>query len=100
MLRGTKTQEESLCRISTLYPLIAGEKAKSFYRAHNEQIESGHADRRNNDDCIYTPGVKVICEDNFACTPLPEDEWYTVDVITCVAPDQRFAHHGMYRPTA
>lgn len=87
---GCTAQEESLCRISTLYPAISdGKTAGAFYNRHLEMIRNGTMGRENRDDCIYTPGVKVICEDSPDCRPLPREEWYTVDVITCAAPDLR-----------
>lgn len=96
--RGARAQEESLCRISTLYPLLTSETAAPFYQRHHELIEAQISTRRNNDDCIYTPGVRVICEDNAGCRLLPESEWYTVDVITCAAPDQRYCGSWTYQP--
>ena len=98
--RGAGAQEESLCRISTLYPAISDrETAGAFYDRHWQMIRSGEMNRKNRDDCIFTPGIVVIREDTFDCTLLPEDEWYRVDVITCAAPDLRYDSDGsMYRP--
>ena len=57
--------------------------------------------RENRDDCIFTPGVRVIRRDTFDCEMLPEKDWYTVDVLTCAAPDLRYDGNGRtYRPTA
>lgn len=101
VLRGTRTQEESICRISTLYPAIADrETAGSFYQNHREWIHGGVMGRRNRDDCIYTPKVTVFRKDDFECDLLPEEQWFQVDVITCAAPDQRFDAAGKsYRPS-
>lgn len=90
VVRGASAQEESLCRISTLYPALSDEEtAGYFYRLHRQMIHSGKMGRENRDDCIFTPGVLVVCEDTLTCTELPEDQWYQVDMITCAAPDLR-----------
>ena len=99
--RGGGAQEESICRISTLYPAIGdGATAAPFYERHRSMIRSGEMGRENRDDCIYTPGVTVIREDTYECELLPEPEWYCVDVITCAAPDLRFDGNGKtFSPT-
>ena len=90
VLRGTTAQEESICRISSLYPALCDEAtAGAFYKSHLDKIKARQMTRKNTDDCIFTPGVTVLREDTFDCTLLSEDRWYQVDVITCAAPDQR-----------
>ncbi|MCR5566470.1 MAG: TIGR02452 family protein [Clostridiales bacterium] len=98
--RGAGAQEESLCRISTLYAAISDrETAGPFYDRHWQMIRSGEMNRKNRDDCIFTPGVAVIREDTFDCDLLPADERYSVDVITCAAPDLRYDNNGsVYQP--
>ncbi len=84
--RGSSAQEESLCRCSTLYPVL---KQQTLWN----QFYSFHRERRNRlytDACIYTPEVKVIKSDENHPERLPEDQWLTVDVITCAAPNLRF----------
>ena len=98
VLRGSKAQEESLCRISTLYPALISDTAAPFYQSHHDDIDAGVSTRKNNDDCIYTPDVRVICEDTYDCDLMPNDKWYNVDVITCAAPDQRYAGEWTFRP--
>ena len=99
VLRGMASQEESICRISTLYAALSDKKtAGAFYEEHWELIRTGKMGRKNRDDCIFTPGVMVIREDTFDCALLPEDEWYKVDVITCAAPDQRYDGENTYEP--
>lgn len=58
--KGSSAQEESLCRISTLYPCLTDCSAmKEFYFPHRT------ADSRfYNDDCIYTPGIVVFKSDS------------------------------------
>ena len=42
-----------------------------------------------NDDCIYTPGVKVFKSDTGYPQLLPKEKWYSVNVLTCAAPNLR-----------
>ena len=99
--RGTTAQEESMCRISTLYASISDkETVGAFYERHRQMILSEEMGRENRDDCIFTPQIRVIRDDTFECDMLPENEWYSVDVITCAAPDLRHAENGRtYRPS-
>lgn len=95
VLRGTTTQEEGICRISTLYPALATQMCEGgFYQRHREWIKKGEMGRENRDDCIYTPDVMVFRNDSHDCEILPENEWFKVDVITCAAPDQRWNKDG------
>jgi len=97
---GSQAQEESLCRVSSLYCALSAESAKPFYARHWEMIRSGTMKRENRDDCIYTPGVIVLREDAGDEPLLPKAERYTVDVITCAAPDLRAVEDGScYAPT-
>ncbi len=99
VINGAGSQEESICRISTLYAAISDKKtAGAFYEKHWEMIRSGEMGRKNRDDCIFTPGIVVIREDTFDCDLLPEEEWYQVDVITCAAPDLRYDGEKTYDP--
>ncbi len=100
VMQGAGAQEESICRISTLYPAISDkETAGAFYDKHRQMIRNGEMNRKNRDDCIFTPGVVVIREDTFDCALLPKSEWYSVDVITCAAPDLRYDYNGTgYQP--
>ena len=83
--RGSSAQEEAICRCSTLYfSLIEQSMWKGFYAPHRAQKNPLH-----NDDCIYTPGVVVFKTDTAAPMAMPPEEWYTVDVLTCAAPNLR-----------
>lgn len=101
VLRGTTAQEESICRISSLYPCIADqETAGEFYRRHHSRIAERTMGRENSDDCIFTPGVITFREDTFDCELLPREQWFKTDVITCAAPDQRDTFDGSgYHPS-
>ena len=91
---GSSAQEESLCRCSTLYPCL-NELYEVFYIPHREAHNALY-----NDDCIFTPGVKVFkSEDDFA-EMLPENEWWDVDVITCAAPNLRAVPSNAMNPCA
>ena len=82
---GSTAQEECLCRCSTLYANLTDRKVwKPFYEAHREQHNQLY-----NDDCIYTPGVVVFKSDTDEPRLQPERMWYTVDVLTCAAPNLR-----------
>ena len=99
VVRGTTAQEESICRITSLYPaLIDEETAAPFYTKHKDMIETGQMGRENRDDCIFTPNVMVIREDDYDCQLLSKEEWYKVDVITCAAPDLRTGSYNNTDP--
>lgn len=98
--RGTQAQEESLCRVSSLYAALSDDGAKPFYDRHWEMIQAGTMKRENRDDCIFTPGVVVVCEDDGNEMLLEPSARYTVDVITCAAPDLRYTtESSRYNPT-
>ena len=82
---GARAQEESLCRISTLYPCL-NSKANwdNFYTPHRESGNPLH-----NDDCIYSPEIVVFKSDDNKPKLLAENLWFNCDVITCAAPNLR-----------
>lgn len=97
---GSQAQEESLCRVSTLYPALSHESVRPFYTRHWDMIRAKAMKRENRDDCIYTPGVVVVREDRGEEALLPKSAYYQVDVITCAAPDLRAVLDGSrYAPT-
>lgn len=80
--KKTLTQEECLCRESTLYSCINNIKCKhDFYDPHTE------LDNWYNADMIYTPAVTVFK----TCAKVPvlrqEKDWFITDVITMAAPN-------------
>lgn len=90
VVTGAQAQEESICRVSTLYfSLSDPETAGRFYDSHWELIREGKMNRRNRDDIIYTPGVIALRDDANGEILMPEKDWYQMDVITCAAPDLR-----------
>ena len=94
--RGSNAQEECLCRTSTLYFNLSDSRMMGqFYGAHRALH-----DARYNDDCIYTPGVIVFKDDSANPTILPKQEWYTVNVLTCAAPNLRAIPSNRMNPNA
>ena len=82
VFQGASTQEEAICRCSTLYESISrDEMVEKFYKSHRK------LNVMYNDDIIYTPDVIVFKEDTLEAKVLSEEEWYPVDVITCAAPN-------------
>ena len=85
VVNGSRAQEESLCRVSTLYfTLNTDENWRRFYTPHRKSHNPLH-----NDDILYTPAVVVVKSDTAHPARLAEKDWYSVDVITCAAPNLR-----------
>lgn len=85
VIKGSSAQEEAICRCSTLYPNLKAERVwEKFYAPHRRARDPLH-----NDDCIYTPGVMVFKSDTDYPQLLPEEKWYSVNVLTCAAPNLR-----------
>lgn len=92
--RGSRAQEEALCRCSTLYPALCTPKLqKEFYDFHRARH-----DTRYTDACIYTPGVTVIKTDTSAPRRLDRRDWRRVDVLTCAAPNLREKPYNAMNP--
>ena len=92
--KGSKAQEESLCRCSTLYPVLnTDENQKSFYEYHRNRHDSRYTDR-----CIYSPDVVIIKSDEDIPTRLPSDKWTKVDILTCAAPNLRPIPNNFMNP--
>lgn len=87
--KGTKAQEESLCRCSTLYPVLKTENnLKNFYDYHHDRRDNAYTDR-----LIFTPNILVFKSDTDLPELLPEKDWFPVDVITCAAPNLKTRIH-------
>ena len=85
VMRGSSAQEEAICRCSSLYFNLTEKRMwEGFYGPHRAQRDSLH-----NNDCIYTPGVVVFKSDDAVPQALPFEKWYTVNVLTCAAPNLR-----------
>ena len=93
---GSSAQEEAICRCSTLYPCLnTKEMWEGFYAPHRNAHNPLY-----NDDCIYTPDVKVFKRDIDFPEVLPENEWWDVNVITCAAPNLRAVPSNKMNPHA
>lgn len=85
VVNGSSAQEEAICRCSTLYANLKEQRMwNQFYAPHRRAHDPLH-----NDDCIYTPGVMVFKSDMDYPQLLPEEKWYSVNVLTCAAPNLR-----------
>ena len=81
---GSSAQEESLCRVSTLYNSLNTEFNHTMYYNYHRKLGS----KMYTNKIIYTPDVCVFKKDDvFPKEILPREEWYMVDVITCAAPN-------------
>lgn len=86
---GSGAQEESLCRCSTLYPVLSQKELFSkYYEFHRYRNDP---QRLYSDACIYSPDIQVIKSDGNTPERLPENQWFKADVITCAAPNFRNA---------
>lgn len=82
---GSRAQEESICRCSTLYPVLNTEENwNRFYTVNREFGDSLH-----DDACIYSPEIIICKSDIDRPARLPRDKWELVDVITVAAPNLR-----------
>lgn len=84
--RGSPAQEESLCRCSTLYPVLTACEllGRTYYDRHRRLH-----DARYTDSCIYTPHITVFKTDTNCPERMPIGKWKQVDVISCAAPNLR-----------
>lgn len=80
-LRGTKTQEESLARQTTLIASIQQEKTRKMYE-YNATLQGP----LYSDYMIYTPGAVVFRDDNLKYLPEP----VSTSIITSAAANLRF----------
>lgn len=83
--KGSNAQEESLCRTSTLYPLIYRRTLNDTFYQHHRDLNTPKA----SDSLIYTEGVVICKTDDDYPERMPKEKWVTVDVITMAAPDLR-----------
>ena len=91
---GSRAQEESLCRCSTLYPVLNTEENWKRYYSVNRELANPLYD----DACIYTPEITICKSDTDKPARLPRDKWDLVDVITIAAPNLREHPNNIYNP--
>lgn len=83
VIYGARAQEESLCRLSTLYAALStDEMREDFYDKHIDDD-----DPLATDDVIYSPGVTVFKSDDSEMKLRDKSKWFNVNVLTCAAPD-------------
>jgi len=96
VVHGSSAQEEAICRCSTLYPCLnTKEMWDKFYKPHRNADNPLY-----NNDCIFTPAVKVFKGDVNFPELLAEKDWWDVDVITCAAPNLRKIPSNQMNPNA
>lgn len=96
VVNGSSAQEECICRCTTLYPCLNTDTMwNAFYKPHRKA-----ANPLYNNDCIYTPDVCVFKSDTNFPEPLPKNEWWSVNVLTCAAPNLRERPSNAMNPHA
>ena len=96
VLNGSSAQEESICRCSTLYQCLdIPELWEKFYGVHRHNRNPLY-----NDDLIFSPNIVVFKDDSSFPNLLDEKDWYSVDVITCAAPNLRHVPSNEMNPNA
>ncbi len=96
VVNGSSAQEECLCRCTTLYPCLNTDTMwGAFYMPHRKANNPLY-----NNDCIYTPDVFVFKSDINFPEPLPQSEWWKVNILTCAAPNLRERPSNAMNPYA
>lgn len=96
VVNGSSAQEECICRCTTLYPCLNTDTMwQSFYAPHRKLGNPLY-----NDDCIYTPNVCVFKSDTSFPESLPQEEWWSVNILTCAAPNLRERPSNAMNPCA
>lgn len=86
VVNGSRAQEESICRCSTLYPVLdTKENWNRYYSFHRKRQDSIYTDA-----CIFTPNITICKSDIDLPQRLPQSDWVTVDVMTIAAPNLRY----------
>lgn len=81
---GETTQEECLCRESTLYSAISSPKFKDQFYEFNLKHKK---DRTGSDAIIYVPESLVFKSDDDIPILMDKKDWFNVDILTCAAPN-------------
>lgn len=83
--KGSSAQEEALCRCSTLYPTLIQSKCYNNFYNVNRRLK----DRLHTDAIIYSPNIQIIKTDEQYPRRLNKDQFITVDILSCAAPNLR-----------
>lgn len=81
VLKGSLSQEEFLCRNSTLYICLNDEKGYFYEEFYNYHKEIGFM---NSDRIIYSKDIIVFKNNDVL---LNKNDWYKIDVLSCSAPN-------------
>ena len=96
VVNGSSAQEECICRCTTLYPCLNTDQMwNKFYKPHRKA-----ANPLYNNDCIYTPNVCVFKSDTNFPEPLSKEDWWSVNILTCAAPNLRERSSNIMNPHA
>jgi TIGR02452 family protein len=96
VVSGSSAQEECICRCTTLYPCLSTKMMWDvFYAPHRQTASPLH-----NDDCIYTPNICVFKSDTNFPEPLLQEKWWSVNILTCAAPNLRERPNNRMNPYA
>lgn len=89
---GSSAQEESLCRISTLYPVLATDRLfNDYYKVNRDKRDNLH-----DDTVIYTPDIMICKTDTNNPIRLDERGFIHVDILSAAAPNLRIRPSNMY----
>ena len=84
------TQEECLCRESTLYACLSDDRCiKEFYGRHESM------NYMYTSDMVYTPDVTVFKTYDMVPRLMKAQDWFDVDVITMAAPNMSFCSRAI-----
>ena len=91
---GSRAQEESLCRCSMLYATL---NTKPMWQGYYDVNRNMH-DVLHTDACIYSPGVVICKTDESIPKRMQAEDFVTVDVISCAAPNLRNEPANKHNP--
>ncbi len=92
---GSSAQEEALCRCSTLFPTLD----RRFLWQQYYDVNRAAKNPLYSDACIYSPGVIICKSDNSHPQRLQQDQFVTIDVISCAAPNLRNKPSNYHNPS-
>ena len=83
VIHGGVTTENSICRISTLYPLLNQPYLFDEYYGHNRSLNNIFSSK-----VIYIPNVYIFKTDEEYPSLLHKDDWYKINVLTISSPNE------------
>lgn len=96
VVNGSSAQEECICRCTTLYPCLNTDQVWNVFYGPRRKV----ANSLYNNDCIYTPNVCVFKSDTNFPEPLSKEDWWSVNILTCAAPNLRERPSNRMNPRA